>query len=85
MKDGQVAMVKKIHFRFSILIFVLISLIIVSPAFAEVKVFEQEVEEAVSRGQSQEQVEAFALQNRPVVPKGYVHNLHIQTGQPVSG
>ena len=29
---------------------------------AEVKVFEQEVEEAVSRGQSQEQVEAFALQ-----------------------
>ena len=32
------------------------------PALAEVKVFEQEVEEAVSRGQSQEQVEAFALQ-----------------------
>ena len=31
-------------------------------AFAEVSVFEKEVEEAVSRGQSQEQVEAFALQ-----------------------
>jgi len=34
----------------------------VGSAFAEVKVFEKEVEEAVSRGQSQEQVEAFALQ-----------------------
>lgn len=33
-----------------------------SPAMAEIKVFEQEIEEAVSRGQSQEQVEAFALQ-----------------------
>jgi hypothetical protein len=33
-----------------------------SQALAEIKVFEQEVEEAVSRGQSQEQVEAFALQ-----------------------
>lgn len=32
------------------------------PVFAEVRVFEKEVEEAVSRGQSQEQVEAFALQ-----------------------
>jgi hypothetical protein len=37
-----------------LLIFILISLIIVCPVFAEVKVFEQEVEEAVSRGQSQE-------------------------------
>lgn len=31
-------------------------------ALAEIKVFEKEVEEAVSRGQSQDQVEAFALQ-----------------------
>ena len=31
-------------------------------AGAEIKIFEKEVEEAVSRGQSQEQVEAFALQ-----------------------
>jgi hypothetical protein len=37
-----------------LLIFILISLIIVCPVFAEVKVFEQEVEEAVNRGQSQE-------------------------------
>jgi len=36
--------------------------IFIVPAYAEVKVFEKEVEEAVSRGQSQEQVEAFALQ-----------------------
>jgi hypothetical protein len=41
---------------------IFIALIFVSPSFAEIKVFEQEVEEAVSRGQSQEQVEAFALQ-----------------------
>ena len=41
---------------------ILVAFIFVCPAFAEVKVFEQEVEEAVSRGQSQEQVEAFALQ-----------------------
>ena len=52
----------KNNLRLSLCIFILISLIVVSPAFAEVKVFEQEVEEAVSRGQSQEQVEAFALQ-----------------------
>jgi len=52
----------KNNLRFLLGIFILISLIVVSPAFAEVKVFEQEVEEAVSRGQSQEQVEAFALQ-----------------------
>jgi hypothetical protein len=52
----------KNNLRLSLLIFILISLIIVYPVFAEVKVFEQEVEEAVSRGQSQEQVEAFALQ-----------------------
>ena len=52
----------KNNFRLFLCIFVLISLFFVSPAFAEVKVFEQEVEEAVSRGQSQEQVEAFALQ-----------------------
>jgi len=45
----------------SILTLVLFCIFIV-PAYAEVKVFEKEVEEAVSRGQSQEQVEAFALQ-----------------------
>ncbi|PIU86302.1 MAG: hypothetical protein COS67_03295, partial [Deltaproteobacteria bacterium CG06_land_8_20_14_3_00_44_19] len=44
-----------------ILTIVLYFLLVVS-SFAEIKVFEQEVEEAVSRGQSQEQVEAFALQ-----------------------
>lgn len=45
----------------SILTIVLFFSLIVH-AFAELKVFEQEVEESVSRGQSQEQVEAFALQ-----------------------
>ncbi|MBU4372657.1 MAG: DUF1566 domain-containing protein [Proteobacteria bacterium] len=43
-------------------VFILGAFIFVYPAFAEIKVFEKEVEEAVSRGQSQEQVEAFALQ-----------------------
>ncbi len=42
--------------------FVCVVCLLAYPVFAEVKVFEQEVEEAVSRGQSQEQVEAFALQ-----------------------
>jgi formylglycine-generating enzyme required for sulfatase activity len=37
-------------------------LLFVSIAFAEIKVFEKEVEEIVGRDQSQEQVEAFALQ-----------------------
>ncbi len=55
-------MIQHIHFRLTLLIFILISFIFTYPAFAEVKVFEKEVEEAVSRGQSQEQVEAFALQ-----------------------
>ncbi|KAF0154129.1 MAG: GRAM domain containing protein [Syntrophaceae bacterium] len=41
---------------------VFMGIFVCSLAGAEVKVFEQEVEEAVSRGQSQEQVEAFALQ-----------------------
>ena len=55
-------MVQRIHLRLTLLLLILIALIFSYPAFAEVKVFEQEVEEAVSRGQSQEQVEAFALQ-----------------------
>ncbi|HCX89594.1 MAG TPA: hypothetical protein DHT43_03545 [Deltaproteobacteria bacterium] len=40
----------------------LLLLIIASPLRAEIKVFEKEVEEVVGRDQSQEQVEAFALQ-----------------------
>jgi hypothetical protein len=52
LKVGQIVMFKN-NLRL-LLIFILISLIIVCPVFAEVKVFEQEVEEAVSRGQSQE-------------------------------
>ena len=55
-------MVQKNKLWLSLCIFILISFIFVYPSFAEVKVFETEVEEAVSRGQSQEQVEAFALQ-----------------------
>jgi formylglycine-generating enzyme required for sulfatase activity len=49
--------------RLKLFIFVLIlSLLFVPLAFAETKVFEKEVEEIVGRDQSQEQVEAFALQ-----------------------
>ncbi|MFA4911000.1 MAG: DUF1566 domain-containing protein [Desulfobacteria bacterium] len=47
--------------RIWILAIVLCFLLVV-PAFAEIKVFEKEVEEVVGRDQSQEQVEAFALQ-----------------------
>jgi hypothetical protein len=55
-------MVQKINLRLSLLIFILIAFIFVYPAFAEIRVFEKEVEEVVGRDQSQEQVEAFALQ-----------------------
>ncbi|MCX5847221.1 MAG: DUF1566 domain-containing protein [Deltaproteobacteria bacterium] len=55
-------MVQKDRFWLLLCVFILGAFIFVYPAFAEVKVFEQEVEESVSRGQSQEQVEAFALQ-----------------------
>jgi hypothetical protein len=47
-------MVQKNNLRLPLFILILISLIIVYPVFAEIKVFEQEVEEAVSEGQSQE-------------------------------
>ena len=46
----------------SLCIFILVALMTVYPAFAEIKTFEKEVEEIVGRDQSQEQVEAFALQ-----------------------
>ena len=49
--------------RLKLFIFILIlSLLFVALAYAETKVFEKEVEEIVGRDQSQEQVEAFALQ-----------------------
>ncbi len=48
--------------RALICLLVFMGLFAYSIAGAEIKIFEQEVEEAVSRGQSQEQVEAFALQ-----------------------
>jgi len=41
---------------------IILFLLFVPLAFAEIKVFEKEVEEIVGRDQSQEQVEAFALQ-----------------------
>ncbi|MDO9211784.1 MAG: hypothetical protein Q7V48_13715, partial [Deltaproteobacteria bacterium] len=55
-------MVKKDRFRLLLCVFFLSAFIFVYPAFAEIKVFEKEVEEVVGRDQSQEQVEAFALQ-----------------------
>ena len=55
-------MVQKNRFWLLLGVLMLSAFIFVYPAFAEIKIFEQEVEEAVSRGQSQEQVEAFALQ-----------------------
>lgn len=48
--------------RALICLLVFMGLFAYSIAGAEIKIFEQEVEETVSRGQSQEQVEAFALQ-----------------------
>ena len=47
-------MVQKNNLRLPLFILIIISLIIVCSAFAEINVFEQEVEEAVSEGQSQE-------------------------------
>ncbi|TSA48047.1 MAG: DUF1566 domain-containing protein [Deltaproteobacteria bacterium] len=55
-------MVKKDRFRLSLCMFILFVLSAVYPAFAEIRTFEKEVEEVVGRDQSQEQVEAFALQ-----------------------
>ena len=55
-------MFQRDSFWLPLCVFIFVAFIFVYPAFGEIKVFEQEVEEAVSRGQSQEQVEAFALQ-----------------------
>jgi predicted ATP-dependent protease len=55
-------MFKKRSFLVCINLILLIGFIAIFPAFAEIKVFEKEVEEIVGRDQSQEQVEAFALQ-----------------------
>lgn len=44
------------------IVFVTLLLVIASPSKADIRVFEKEVEEVVGRDQSQEQVEAFALQ-----------------------
>jgi len=55
-------MLQRDRFWLPLCVFIFVAFIFVYPAFGEIKVFEQEVEEAVSRGQSQEQVEAFALQ-----------------------
>ncbi|MDZ4163856.1 MAG: DUF1566 domain-containing protein [Smithellaceae bacterium] len=55
-------MSQKSRLWLSLCVFILVVLIAVYPAFAEIKVFEKEVEEIVGRDQSQEQVEAFALQ-----------------------
>ncbi|MBI5234032.1 MAG: hypothetical protein HY880_06735 [Deltaproteobacteria bacterium] len=41
---------------------ILVAFVFTCPAFAEIRTFEKEVEEIVGRDQSQEQVEAFALQ-----------------------
>jgi formylglycine-generating enzyme required for sulfatase activity len=55
-------MFKKRSFLVWISVPLLIVFIAIFPAFAEIRVFEKEVEEIVGRDQSQEQVEAFALQ-----------------------
>ncbi|MEK7243244.1 MAG: hypothetical protein AAB112_03625, partial [Thermodesulfobacteriota bacterium] len=62
LKESTVAMAQKDRFCLSFCVFIFVALITVYPAFAEIKVFEKEVEEIVGRDQSQEQVEAFALQ-----------------------
>ncbi|MBU2521686.1 MAG: hypothetical protein KKD50_05600 [Proteobacteria bacterium] len=59
-KEAEVrAASKKLRLFFA---FFLICIMPVSAAFAEIKVFEKEIEEIVGKNQSQEQVEAFALQ-----------------------
>ena len=45
-----------------LLAFFILCIMPVSASFAEIRVFEKEVEEVVGRDQSQEQVESFALQ-----------------------
>ena len=50
---------KKLRLLF---VFFILCIMPVSAAFAEIKVFEKEIEEIVGKNQSQEQVEAFALQ-----------------------
>src|SRR5271157_4285038 len=62
LKEGQIVMFQKDKIWLSFCVFLLGAFIFVYPAFAEIKVFEKEVEEVVGRDQSQEQVEAFALQ-----------------------
>jgi hypothetical protein len=55
-------MVQKDRFWLLFCVFFLSAFIFVYPAFAEIKVFDKEVGEVVGRDQSQEQVDAFALQ-----------------------
>lgn len=55
-------MVQRIHLRLTLLIFILIAFIFTYSAFAEIRVFEKEVEAIVGEGQAQSQVESFALQ-----------------------
>ena len=55
-------MVQKDRVFLLLCVFCLSTFIFVYPAFAEIRTFEKEVEEVVGRDQSQEQVEAFALQ-----------------------
>ncbi len=60
-RNAEAFMVNKNNILF--IIFTSLFLIInITPSFAEIKVFEKQVEETISRGQSQDQVEAFALQ-----------------------
>jgi hypothetical protein len=53
---------QKNNLRLSMFIFTLVTFIFACPAFAEIKVFEKEVEAIVGEGQSQSQVESYALQ-----------------------
>jgi hypothetical protein len=62
LNEGKIVMSQKSRLLLLLCVCTLVVLSTAYPAFAEIKVFEKEVEEAVSRGQSQEQVEAFALQ-----------------------
>jgi len=48
--------------NFICILTIVLCFVFIVPAFAEIKVFEREVEEVQSRSQNQEQVEAFALQ-----------------------
>jgi hypothetical protein len=61
-EERQSAMVQRYRFWFLPCVYMLFALIFTYPTFAEIKVFEKEVEAIIGEGQAQRQVESLALQ-----------------------